>query len=299
MFSHSFSQESSTPQIETGTISQEYEKSKIYKIGKIEIKGLTFLDPQIVQPIIPFGNGAIVSRETISSTLRDLYKLGYFSNVEAYTKYTEDGIDITFVFRELPVVQKIEFEGNKAISKEDLLKEIGIDTSEKIESGKPLPFSTLGPELAQKISSIKKGLGRVLSIDEISQMERKLLKLYEKRGYYQTKISYYYRGNTLVFKIEEGSKAYIDEIRIVGNSKVKKKEILSVMETSERNIFKLKFKPSLVKETLYEDIDRIRELYIKKGFLDIDIDEPQIILERGNRYIITIKINEGDRKSVV
>lgn len=227
--------------------------------------------------------------------MRDLYKLGYFSNVEAYTRYTEDGIDITFVFKELPVVQKIEFEGNKAISKDDLLKEIGIDISEKIESGRPLPFSTLGPELAQKISSIKKGLGRVLSIDEISQMEKKLLKLYEKRGYYQTKISYYYRGNTLVFKIEESSKAYVDEIRIVGNSKVKKKEILSVMETSERNIFKLKFKPSLVKETLYEDIDKIKELYVSKGFLDVEIDEPQIILERGNRYIITINIKEGER----
>lgn len=245
--------------------------------------------------MIPFGSGAIVSRETISSTLRDLYKLGYFSNVEAYTRYTENGIDLTFVFKELPVVQRVEFEGNKAISKDDLLKEIGIDTSEKIESGRPLPFSTLGPELTQKLSSIKKGLGRVLSIDEISQMEKKLLKLYEKRGYYQTKISHYYRGNTLVFKIEEGSKAYIDEIRITGNKNIKKKEILSVMETSERNILKLKFKPSLVKETLYEDIDRIKDLYIRKGFLDVEIDEPQIILERGSRYIITINIKEGER----
>ncbi|MEZ0322704.1 MAG: outer membrane protein assembly factor BamA [Hydrogenothermaceae bacterium] len=264
-------------------------------MDKIEIKGLKFLDPQIVKPLIPFGNGVIVSMDKISSTLRDLYKLGYFSNVEAYTRYTENGIDITFVFTELPVVQRIEFEGNRAISREDLLKELGLDLSEKLESGKPLPFSTLGPELTEKLLSIKKGLGRVLSVDEITQMEKNILKLYEKRGYYNTKVSYYYKGNTLVFKIDEGSKAYVDEIRIIGNEHIKKKEILSVMETSERDIFKLKSKPALVKETLYDDINRIRDLYINKGFLDVEVSPPEILLERGNKYIITIRIKEGER----
>lgn len=284
--------------MEAGNIAEEYEKSKVYRIRKIEIKGLQFFEPQIIQPLIPFGKGAIVSRETISSTLRDLYKLGYFSNVEAYTKFTEEGVDLTFVFRELPIVQRIEFEGNRAISKDDLIKELGIDTSERMETGKALPFTTLGPELTQKLMGIKRGLGRVLSVDEISQMEKRLLKLYEKRGYHQTKISYYYRGNTLTFKVEEGSKAYIEEIRIVGNKSIKKKEILSVMDTSERNVFKLKFYPSLVKETLYEDIEKIKQLYINRGFLDVEVEEPQIFFERGKSYIITIKIKEGERYRV-
>ncbi|WP_028950339.1 outer membrane protein assembly factor BamA [Sulfurihydrogenibium subterraneum] len=284
------------PQIQTGTIQEEV--SKVYRIEKIEIKGLKFFNEEIIKPLIPFGKGAIVSRDKIENTLRDLYKLGYFSNVEAYTKYTENGIDITFVFTELPVVQRIEFEGNKAISKDDLIKELGLDLSEKLESGKPLPFTTLGPELTSKLSSIKKGLGRVLSTDEIGQMIKKLQSLYEKRGYYNTKISYFYKGNTLVFKIDEGSKAYVEKIEIIGNKNIKKKEILSVMETSERSILKLKLHPSLVKETLYEDIDRIRNLYIGKGFFDVDIQEPEVKLIDGKKYHITIKINEGDRYKV-
>lgn len=290
----SYSQENvDSSQIQAGTIKEEV--GKIYRIEKIEIRGLKFLEPQVVTPIIPFGKGAVVSRETISSTIRDLYKLGYFSNVEAYTRYTENGIDITFVFTELPVVQRIEFEGNKAISKDDLMKELGLDISEKLESGRALPFTSIGPELSQKLSGIKKGLGRVLSIDEISQMQKNLLKLYEKRGYYETKISYYFRGNTLVFKIEEGSKAYIEEIRFVGNKNIKKKELLSVMETSERSLLRLKLHPSLVKETLYEDIEKIREFYISRGFLDVDISQPEIVLERNKRYTITIRISEGER----
>ncbi len=161
-----------------------------------------------------------------------------------------------------------------------------------------MPFSPLGPELNEKLSSIKKGLGRVLSNDEIGQMIKRLEKAYEKKGYYSVKAKYHYKGNTLVFKIEEGSQAYVDKIEIVGNKNIKTKEILSVMETSERNIFKLKFRPRLVKETLYEDIDKVKEFYISKGFFDVEISQPEIDLIDGKRYKIVIKVKEGDRYKV-
>ncbi|HBT99059.1 MAG TPA: outer membrane protein assembly factor BamA, partial [Sulfurihydrogenibium sp.] len=112
--------ETITPQVKTPSLQEE--AFKVYKIEKIEIKGLKFFNEEIIKPLIPFGKGAIVTRDKIESTIRDLYKLGYFQNVEAYTRYTENGIDITFVFTELPVVQRIDFEGNKAVSKDDLIK---------------------------------------------------------------------------------------------------------------------------------------------------------------------------------
>ncbi|MCW4573888.1 outer membrane protein assembly factor BamA [Venenivibrio stagnispumantis] len=289
----SFSEE--IPKIETPSIE---EGTKIYRINKIEFKGIQNIDYQIIKPLIPFEKGGIVTRDKLENTIRDLYKLGYFQNVEAYTRYTENGIDLTFVFKELPVVQRIEFEGNKNISTEDLLKEIGISTEEKMESGKALPFTSMGPELAEKLSSIKKGLGRVLSADEISQMKKRIEKLYEKRGFYEAKVSYYYKGNTLVFQIDEGERAYVAKINIIGNKQIKTKEILSVMETSERNIFKLKIYPTLVKETLYDDISRIKDYYISKGFFDVQIEEPIIELKDNKKYYITIKINEGDRYKV-
>lgn len=160
LYNSSFSEENNKPEVETTPIIQDENQkpSKVYRIEKIEIKGLKFFNEEVIKPLIPFGKGAIVSRDNIESTIRDLYKLGYFSNVAAYTKYTENGIDITFVFSELPVVQRIDFEGNHAVSKEDLIKELGLDLSEKLESGKSLPFSTLGPELRSKLYSIKKGL---------------------------------------------------------------------------------------------------------------------------------------------
>ena len=289
----SISQENQKPQIKAGTIAEEV--SKVYKISTVRIQGLKFINPEVIKPLIPFGKGAIVTRDTLAQTLKDLYKLGYFQNVEAYTKFTENGIDLIFVFRELPIVQKIEFEGNEEISDDDLIKELGIDLTKKQTSGTAVPFGSVGPELAQKLATLKKGLGRVFSTAEINEMVKKIKKLYEKEGFYNTKVSYYFRGNTLVFKIDEGKKAYIKKIEIIGNKKVSDREIKKVMETKERNVFFLRFHPRLDKDILYEDIEKIKQLYINKGFLEVEVEEPIIELKHNEQYYIYIKIKEGAR----
>jgi outer membrane protein insertion porin family len=252
------------------------------------------IKPEIIKPLIPFGKGAIVVRDDIVSTIKDLYKLGYFREIETYTRFTENGIDLIFVFKELPVVQKIEFEGNDDIPSDDLMQELGIE-SKREEVGTALFLSSLGPELSEKLHSLKKGLGRVFSIEEIEKMRKKILKYYEKKGYYNAKVSYYFKGNTLVFKIDEGKKAYIKEIIIIGNKQLDEDEIEDVMETKERNVWKLRFHPRLEKEVLYEDIERIRQLYIDKGFFEVEVKEPKIELKNGEEYYIIIEIKEGPR----
>jgi outer membrane protein insertion porin family len=56
----------------------------------------------------------------------------------------------------------------------------------------------------------------------------------------------------------------------------------------------LRFHPPLEKEVLLEDLDRIRDLYIDKGFFDVKVYKPKIEL-KGDEYYITIIIKEGRR----
>ncbi|NPA58696.1 MAG: hypothetical protein GXN94_05330, partial [Aquificae bacterium] len=285
--------ETENSQIQAGNLSEEVQK--VYRLRKIEIKGLKYVKPELIYPLITIGKGAIVTRDNIVNILRDLYKLGYFREIETYTRYTENGVDLIFVFEELPVVQKIEFEGNEEISDEDLMQVLGIQTQERTESGGAIPFSTLGPELAEKMASIRRGLGRVFSIDEINRMVKAIKEKYEKEGFYNVKVSYYFKGNTLVFKIDEGQRAYVKKIIIIGNRQIDEDEIKDVMETKERAVWKLRFHPRLKKEVLYEDIERIRELYINKGFFEVQVSKPKIELKNGEEYYITIEIKEGPR----
>lgn len=277
------------------TPSLEKEIQKVYRLKGIEIRGLKYIKPEIIKPLIPLKKGAIVTRDKVASTLRDLYKLGYFKDIETYTQYTENGIDLIFVFKELPVVQKIEFEGNEEISTQDLKDALGITEEERQETGTMPWLTSIGPELQEKLQSLKKGLGRVFSIEEIEKMKKKILKLYEEKGFYNTKVSYYFKGNILVFKIDEGHKAYVKQIVIIGNKQISDDDIKDVMETKERCWWKLRFHPSLQKEVLYEDIDRIRQLYLNKGFFDVFVSQPKIELKNGEEYYIFITIKEGPR----
>ncbi len=237
----------------------------------------------------------IVTRDTLVNTIRDLYKLGYFADIETYANFTENGIDLIFLFKELPVVQRIEFKGNEEIDSEELLKYLGISTKIRQETSTIIPFSTIGPELAEKLASIKKGLGRVFSVDEIERMKKIIQKVYEKKGFYNVKVDYYFKGNTLVFDIKEGQQAYVAKINIVGNKQIDTDEILDVMDTKERCWWCFRWHPSLEKDVLLDDIERIRELYIDKGFFDVEISKPKIELKNGEEYYITIYIKEGTR----
>ena len=154
---------------------------------------------------------------------------------------------------------------------------------------------TVGPELAEKLASIKKGLGRVFSPDEIERMKKIIQKVYEKKGYYNVKIDYYFKGNTLVFDIKEGTSAYVYKINIVGNKQIDTDDILDVMETHERCLWCFRWHPSLEKDILLDDIERIRELYIDRGFFDVEVSKPKIELKNGDEYYITIYIKEGER----
>jgi len=278
---------------------EEKKVEKVYKLRGIQIKGLKYIDPEIIKPLIPFGKGAIVTRDKLINTIRDLYKLGYFKDIETYIHQTDNGIDLIFLFEELPVVQKIEFIGNEEIDDDTILKALGITTKRRMESGARLPFMTIGPELAEKLASIKRGLGRVFSIEELERMKLIIKKLYEKEGYYNVKVEYYFRGNVLVFRIKEGVSAYVSKIIIKGNKYIDTDEILDVMETKERSPWKLRFHPTLEKDVLLDDIERIRELYIDKGFFDVKISKPEIKLKNGEEYYIIIHIKEGKRYKLV
>jgi len=67
------------------------------------------------------------------------------------------------------------------------------------------------------------------------------------------------------------------------------------METKERNLFFLRFHPRFDRDVLYEDLEAIKQLYIDRGFLEVEIDEPIVELKDGEKYIITINIEEGPR----
>lgn len=106
-------------------------------------------------------------------------------------------------------------------------------------------------------------------------MIKAIEKKYEKEGFYNVKVDYYFKGNILVFKIDEGKRAYVKKIIIEGNKQIEEDEILDVMETKQRNPWKLRFHPRLQKGCSLRGYRENKDLYLKKVSLMLRYHSPR------------------------
>ncbi len=216
------------------------------------------------------------SPEAIQEEIRKFYRLGYFNQIEVQSDPFEGGIALVFVFEEKPILTAISFEGNEAIRSESM--------SEKL--------------------SLK--LFAFVDQVQINQEVEKIVQLYEKEAYYQVEVipvlDRVSEGKaTLTFIIREGKKAYIRHIQFSGASAFKEGELAKAIATKEYFWLTSWFTESgrYQKDQLEEDRDRLRDFYLDNGYLQVQIQKPQVTLSENKKtFDITFPVVEGDRFSI-
>ncbi len=246
------------------------------KVSKIIINGLNIVTKEEILFLLPLKVGDVITLSKLNEIIPILFKTEYFKSVIYELSFDLDEsviITITVVEREL--VNKITFEGNKAISK-DKLSEVLI-----IQSG-------------DFISEIK-----------IKRSIELIKNLYLDEGYEAPDIEYTIEKNendnsvNIAIKIKEKKRYIIKNIVFEGNKVFKNKEFLKVMQTKKQ--FKLIFefnKGVLNQGKLEQDLKSITNLYYSKGYLDIEVFVKDIKVdetEKEKHLTIIISINEGEQ----
>jgi outer membrane protein insertion porin family len=130
----------------------------------------------------------------------------------------------------------------------------------------------------------------------------KIEEYYIKRGFSDIKVEWEIERNlanglgVVTYRIDEGQKIKIADIKFVGNEQIKSGKLRGVMETKEWGWFSwLTGSGKFDEDEFRESIDLLIEYYQNEGFLDIDVDEDaiQIVSEKGKRMKITIPLREG------
>ena len=104
---------------------------------------------------------------------------------------------------------------------------------------------------------------------------------------------------TLTFKIEEGKKVLIKEIRFVGNTVFEKDELLDHMETRERWFLSwMTGRGAYLEDIMDLDIERIKAAYQDKGYQDVKVKPAQVSLVDEDSLEILIEIDEGPQYRV-
>lgn len=242
------------------------------KIAEIRVSGNRRIENTAVYNVLRVKTGDNLYEEKIDEDVKSIFKLGYFADVKAEKTVEDKKVILTFRVTEKPVVREILFEGNKAISMEKLRD-----------------------ALEFKANSI-------LAAKDISKSIKKMKKLYDDDGYSQAEIEpvkdqtspYELR---LTFKIKEGSKILIREIRFEGNNAFSSDKLKGLMETKQDWWLAWLTGAGIYKEdVLKNDMLLISEQYMNNGYINVKIAEPKVIMAPDNKALIVyVSILEGDQ----
>ncbi|HTJ77877.1 MAG TPA: outer membrane protein assembly factor BamA [Rariglobus sp.] len=246
-----------------------------YKVGTVTVKfiGPANINEQIVRANIQLREGIDLDDTMIDHDIRSLYKTGFFEFIEVKRDVRPDRtvnlvIEVTPKFR----VLSVNYDGNKQVKSRRLEKEIKTKSNTSLDER------------------------------QVKEDAEKIRAFYQKSGYNQAQISYTIDRNrvtgfgTVTFKIHEGNKVKISDIKFIGNDHVKAKALRKVMETKRRWMFSWLTGSGRFKDDQFEDdLDKIRDYYRELGYLDVEVPEDKVdyAYPTTKKLVLTIKIIEG------
>jgi outer membrane protein insertion porin family len=182
------------------------------------------------------------------------------------------------VVLERPSILEFTFDGNKDIKDEDLEKVL---TENGLTAGKTFDRSTLD-QLTQSLTDEYYGRGKYAA-----QVTPTVEPLDDNR----VRVS---------IAIEEGDRAKIRQVNIVGNTSFEEDDIIADFELSTGNWMSfIRQNDRYSKEALEGDLERLRSYYMDRGFADFRTDDVQVAISPDKRDIfVTISVTEGDRYTI-
>ncbi len=237
-------------------------------IKEVRLQGLRKASEEFVRMKIGSKPGDEFSREVVDQDIKNLVATGDFRNVTVALDETPEGVVVAYVFEENPVVRGVSFTGNKAIPSKTLMKKVK-------------PKEERKPGLLRRITvpGAPPVVGSIYNPAEIERGVTEIRDYYEKKGFFASGVRHVPEVDretnevAVDIEVEEGPKAFITGVNIVGNKAVPTTPILKMMKTGKRK----KFLPfifgsgKLKRYILDEDLDRITALYQQKGFLDLAV----------------------------
>lgn len=244
-------------------------------VVKVEVTGNERIDTAFISNNIKTKAGDAYNLDKLRDDMKNIYKTGFFSDVQIDVKDTDKGKSITFVVIERPPVKSILMSGNKKIKTDDLKDKLKIKT------------------------------GTVLNIEKVKESMDEIRKLYASKGYYAAKITYEIDYGeaydaTVNFVIEEPQLSYVRKVAFTGNKTFKDSKLQGYMRTKEKGWFSWFTGSGILDEdVLLEDRRNIEAFYHDNGYTKVHAGAPDIQLSKDGKSIsITIAIEEGAKHTV-
>jgi len=244
-------------------------------IETIRFKGLVRFDRETARRYVQSAKGSPLDPSTVSSDIKSLFGTGAFEDISALTRPLEAGVALVFILKERPAVDRVRVRGNDEIDTEDIEKKITVRSS------------------------------TILDVRRVERSAQAIRDHYVSEGYFLSEIDWKLEekpGNLVdvVFVIREHAKVEVQRIEFVGNHKVDSEDIREVMATKQGSILGFLTGQGTFSPVLFEDdVKRVELFYNTKGYADVKVDPPVVMLSRDRQFIvISISVHEGEKYNV-
>lgn len=240
-------------------------------VSAIVVEGNQRIENETIISYVQATAGDNATPEKIDESVKALFQTGLFSDVQI----TRRGSTLVVRVEENPMINQVNFEGNKNVKDTDLAKEV---------------------ELKERMMFTR---ARVLS--DVNR----IIAVYRRAGFYAVKVSPQIirlseNRVDLVFQIDEGDETKVKQINFVGNNAFSAGDLKGVIGTQQYSWWRFfNRNDTYDSDRLEYDKELLRRYYLRNGFADVQVVSADAVMnEKGDGFIITYTIEEGPRYKI-
>jgi len=242
-------------------------------VHEIIIDGLIRVDGANVREKIYTQTGRPLDRSRVSEDVKRVFEMTFFEDVKVFQRpHAAGGISLRFVVTERPTITAIEYElDGTAVDRDDIVKVVDVKVRD------------------------------ILDESRLRTNVNKISELYVEDGHFLADASYRLErradGVRVTFVVHQGESVEVRRVDIVGNVEVPSEEIKAILGTREGGWFSFLSKSGEFKRVLFDqDLQRIQYYYLTKGYVQIQVGEPRVMLATDRKSMeIIIPLQEGPR----
>ena len=252
--------------------SSSWAQSSENRIQRIQVEGNRHIDRQAIIGTLSIQAGNPFSQEQVREQIQNIYSMGFFEEVDVSTQLIADEVVVVFQVKEKPFTTEVVYDGNDELSDEKLGEKNTIRSQTFLDQ------------------------------EQVKVSVEHFRKLYQEKGYFHAQIvpivDMVEEGQArLTYFIEEGEQAHTKTITFEGRNVIKKKQLFKFMANQEWSWPWSIFSDAgiLRRDELPNDVERIKEVYMNKGYLDIQVGMPRIDLDETKEWFtLVFPIVEGE-----
>ncbi|MCS7183049.1 MAG: hypothetical protein NZ869_08095, partial [Thermoanaerobaculum sp.] len=256
-------------------------------VKEVRVEGGTTITVETVEYYLGVAAGDPLDEQALARNFHRFWESGLVEDLRVEVEDLPDGtVRIVVTVKERAKVSEYDFQGNKKISTSTL--------KEKLD--------TAGISLRRNVP---------LRQSELNRIRRTVLEEYAKEGYLSASVEPVLEPSganqvKVTFRIDEGAKVRIGEIRFEGNQVFSDARLRRAMKKIKERSFIRPWGKKIIwnQEHWGEDSENLKKLYLNHGYKDVVVGEPRVELvakhpdaptqaKKKFTTVVTIPIQEG------